>query len=219
MGGDVTMSLTRRELLVAAGGAAAAQITIPAVLRAGSAFGVGADPATANRNRLVVNYPFVNGVKTGHSFEAGFNFLGSVERQGRRVVLVIAGAPTEPGRAAAARKLAQWSFEAWDGRAFLEPGSSVGTARVQGGAARQVQLGVPRRFALAVSHGSSAKVSGTIEYLGPLRAPLAKGEQVARLTVHLEGQPDHELPLVTLEAVGAAGPIDRIIGGLLGLLE
>jgi uncharacterized protein (DUF1501 family) len=55
MGGDVTMSLTRRQLLVAAGGAAAAQVTLPAVIRAGaSAFAVGPDPATANRNRLVV---------------------------------------------------------------------------------------------------------------------------------------------------------------------
>jgi uncharacterized protein (DUF1501 family) len=54
MGGDVTMSLTRRELLVAAGGAAAAHVTLPVVFRAGAAFGAGADPATANRNRLVV---------------------------------------------------------------------------------------------------------------------------------------------------------------------
>jgi uncharacterized protein (DUF1501 family) len=54
MGGDVTMSLTRRQLLVAAGGAAAAHVTVPAMLRTGAAFGAGADPATSRRNRLVV---------------------------------------------------------------------------------------------------------------------------------------------------------------------
>jgi D-alanyl-D-alanine carboxypeptidase (penicillin-binding protein 5/6) len=163
--------------------------------------------------------PGADGIKTGHSFEAGFNFLGSVERQGRRVVLVIARAPTEPGRASAAHKLAEWGFTAWDSAAFLEPGQPVGEARVQGGAARQVRLGVPRRFALSIPHGSPAQVSGTIAYDGPLRAPMAKGQQVARLTVHLTGQPDHVLPLVALDDVGPAGPIDRIANGLLGLFE
>lgn len=163
--------------------------------------------------------PGADGIKTGRSFEAGFNFLGSVGRQGRRVVLVIAGAPTEPGRASAARKLAAWGFEAWDNAAFLEPGFVAGEARVQGGNARRVRLGVPRRYALAIPHGGSAVVNGTIAYNGPLRAPLAKGQQVARLTVRLAGQPDHVLPLVALDDVGPAGPIDRIANGLLGLLE
>ena len=163
--------------------------------------------------------PGADGIKTGHSFEAGFNYLGSVERQGRRMVLVIARAPTEPGRASAARKLAEWGFEAWDSAVFLDPGFAVGEAWVQGGNARGVRLGVPRRYALSISRGGSRVVSATITYDGPLRAPLAKGQQVARLTVHLAGQPDHVLPLVALDAIDPAGPIDRIANGLLGLLE
>ncbi len=163
--------------------------------------------------------PGADGIKTGHSFEAGFNYLGSVERQGRRVVLVIARAPTEPGRASAARKLAEWGFEAWDSAVFLDPGFAVGEAWVQGGNARGVRLGVPRRYALSIPRGGSRVVSATITYDGPLRAPLAKGQQVARLTVHLAGQPDHVLPLVALDAIDSAGPIDRIANGLLGLME
>jgi len=163
--------------------------------------------------------PGADGIKTGHSFEAGFNFLGSVERQGRRVVLVVARAPTEPGRTSAARKLAEWGFEAWNSAAFLDPGFVAGEARVQSGNARRVRLGVPRRYALSIPRGGSGDVSATIAYDGPLRAPIAKGQKVARLTVRLAGQPDHVLPLVALEDVGPAGPIDRIVNGLLGLLE
>ena len=163
--------------------------------------------------------PGADGIKTGHSFEAGYNFLGSVVRDGRRVVLVVGGSPSESARAAAAHSLGEWSFAAWDSRAFLALGMIVGTADVQGGDTRGVRLGVPRPFSIVVPKGADARVSGMILYDGPLRAPLAKGQRVARLVIHLEGQPDHVLPLVTLDAVGAAGPIDRIVSGLLGLFS
>ena len=160
-----------------------------------------------------------DGIKTGHSFEAGFSFLGSVNRNGRRLVLVIGRAPTEPRRAAAAKALAEWGYSAWDSRAFLTPGYVIGAAKVQGGAARNVPLGVPRGFALSQPMGAAGPISGRILYVGPLQAPLAKGQQVARLELHLAGQPVHTIPLVTTRAVAAAGPIDRIVNGLLGLLR
>ena len=159
-----------------------------------------------------------DGIKTGHSSEAGFNFLGSVNRGGRRLVVVIGHAATEPGRAAAATALAEWGYTAWDARAFLTPGFVVGAARVQGGAARSVPLGVPRSSTLTLPKGAAAQVSGRILYDGPLKAPLTKGEQVARLELSVVGQPIHTIPLVTLRSVSAAGPIDRIVNGLLGLV-
>jgi len=164
--------------------------------------------------------PGADGIKTGFTREAGFNFLGAVERQGRRLVVVIGGAPSEAARASASRSLAEWGYRAWDNRSFLTPGFVVGAARVQGGDVRQVQLTVPRAFALSLpSGGGSARVSGRIVYQGPLRAPLAKGQQVARLEIAMPGQPVHVLPLVTARAVGLAGTFDRIVAGLLGLVE
>ena len=182
-------------------------------------------PAMAWRGGLLRSHdPFAgvltgaDGIKTGHSFEAGFNFLGSVYRGGRRLVLVIGRAPTEPGRAAAAKALAEWGYGAWDSRAFLTPGFVVGAAKVQGGAVRSVPLSVPRGFALSQPKGAAVQISGRILYDGPLKAPLAAGQQVARLELHLAGQPVHTIPLVTTRAVAVAGPIDRIVNGLLGLL-
>ena len=160
-----------------------------------------------------------DGIKTGHSFEAGFNFLGSVSRNNRRLVLVIGHAATEPSRAKAAKALAEWGYRAWSSHTFLTPGFVIGTAQVQGGTTRKVALGVPRAFGLSLPNGSAAQISGRIIYAGPLLAPLRKGQQVGKLEVQIEGQPSHTLPLVTLSAVGAAGPIDRIANGLLGLIE
>ena len=163
--------------------------------------------------------PGADGIKTGHSYEAGFNFLGAVDRQGRRLVLVIGQAPTEPGRAAAAKAMAEWGYGAWHSLAFLAPGYVVGAAQVQNGARRAVPLTVPRAYSLALPNGAAGRVSGRIIYDGPLLAPIAKGQQVALLEVGLPGQPRHTLPLVAASAVTVAGPFDRIANALLGLWQ
>lgn len=161
--------------------------------------------------------PGADGIKTGHTREAGFNFLGAVERGGRRLVVVIGGAPSAPQRADAAERLAEWGYAAWRGVSFLAPGAIVGEATVQGGDRRTVALSVPRAFSLAVPRGQSAQVSGRIVYTGPIRAPFAAGLPVGRLELSMPGQPVHSLPLVTAAAVKQAGPFDRIVNALLGL--
>lgn len=161
--------------------------------------------------------PGADGIKTGHSYEAGFNFLGAVERDGRRLVVVIGGARTAPERAAAAKALAEWGYSAWRGVAFLPMGTIMGEARVQGGNQRRVALVVPRAYSLTLPLGENPKVSGKIVYQGPLKAPFEFGTPVGRLDVQIEGQPVHSLPLVTAEAISPAGPIDRIVNALLEL--
>ena len=163
--------------------------------------------------------PGADGIKTGHTFEAGFNFLGAVERDGRRLVLVIAGAQNEDLRAKASIGLAEWGYGAWDSCALLKAGQVIGSAQVQDGDARSVELLAPRAFSIAVPRGTAPKVATRIVYYGPLRAPFATGALVAGLAVEVEGQPVHYLPLVTARGVNKAGPIDRIVNGLLGLLR
>jgi serine-type D-Ala-D-Ala carboxypeptidase (penicillin-binding protein 5/6) len=177
------------------------------------------------RRQLISHDPFAetlpgaDGIKTGFTHEAGFTFLGAVERNQRRLVLVVGKVPTEPGRAAAATALAEWGYAAWDDAQFLKAGWVVGTAQVQDGAAREVPLAVPRAYALTLPADTSPRVSARIVYRGPLRAPIAKGAIVAELKVTIEGLPPHSLPLVATRGVAQAGPIDRIANGLLGLLE
>lgn len=170
----------------------------------------------ASRNPIAGVVPGADGIKTGHTREAGFTFLGAVERDGRRLVLVVGKSPTEADRARAARDIAEWGYAAWDGRPFLSADWVVGAVRVQGGDARSVPVAVARPFALSVPKGSQPKVTARIAYRGPVRAPIAAGQLVGGLEVRIEGQPPHYLPLVACRAVAKAGPIDRLVNGLLG---
>lgn len=173
----------------------------------------------SSRNPLTGLVAGADGIKTGHTREAGYTFLGAVERDGRRLVLVVGKAPSESTRATAARDLVEWGYSAWESRPFLAPEQVIGAIRVQGGDAREVPVAVARAFTLTVPKGTRPEVYATIHYDGPVRAPLVRGAAIGGLEVRIEGQPVHYLPLVTTKAVGAAGPIDRIVNGLLGLLE
>ncbi len=172
----------------------------------------------ANHDPFVGVVAGADGIKTGHTFEAGFNFLGSVKRGERRLVLVTGGAQNEDLRAKASRDLVEWGFSAWSSRILLGEGTRIGAARIQGGDARTVALTVGRRFTVAVPKGSNPEMKAQIFYRGPLQAPIAKGAPVAELQVQIAGQPTHSLPLVAAESVGVAGPLDRLINGLAGLV-
>ncbi|MFM5948647.1 MAG: D-alanyl-D-alanine carboxypeptidase family protein [Novosphingobium sp.] len=171
-----------------------------------------------SRNPFAGILPGADGIKTGHTREAGFTFLGAVERQGRRLVLVVGKVPNEAVRAQASRDLAEWGYSAWDSRPFLTPGFVVGDVKVQDGQAREVPVTIARPFTIAVPKGSNPRITARIVYDGPIRAPIAKGMLVGGIEVSIEGQPVHYLPLMSTSAVGKAGPIDRLVNALLGLL-
>ena len=170
-----------------------------------------------SRNPFAGILPGADGIKTGHTREAGYTFLGAVDRGGRRLVLVVGKVPSEAGRAAASRDLAEWGYQAWDSRPFLAPGAVLGAVKVQDGDQREVPVTIARPFTIAVAQGTRPRISARIIYDGPIRAPIAKGMLVGGLEVAIEGQSVHYLPLMSTSAVGKAGAIDRIVNALLGL--
>ena len=172
----------------------------------------------ASRNPFAGKFAGADGIKTGHTKEVGYNFLGAAERDGRRLVLLIGGAPSEAARAEAARDLAEWGYTAWDSRPFVTKGQVVGQALVQDGSARTVDLVPLRDWRLAVPHQGTARVTTRIVYRGPLRAPIEAGQVVAGLEVTVAGLPPHDIPLATRQRVTRAGPFDRVVNGLLGLV-
>ncbi len=172
----------------------------------------------ANHDPFIGVVPGADGIKTGHTYEAGFNFLGTVERGNRRLAVVTGGAQNEDLRAKASRGLIEWGYSAWSSRILLGEGTRIGAARIQGGDTRTVPLTVARRFTVAVPVGSNPAMKARILYQGPLRAPIAKGAPVAELEIQIAGQPAHSIPLVAAESVGVAGPLDRLINGLAGLV-
>lgn len=161
-----------------------------------------------------------DGIKTGYTREAGYNFVGSVQRGGRRLLLVIGGAPTSEARARAARDLAEWGFAAWTAHSILPQGAIIGHAQVQGGSVRQIGLALTRPVALTLAQGAPSPggpIPGRVVYNGPIKAPVAAGTVVATLLVEPPGLPVQRIPLRAATAVQRGGIIDRTIAGLIGM--
>ncbi len=172
--------------------------------------------AQSNRDPLIGRVEGADGIKTGYTNEAGHGYLGSAERNGRRLIMVVAGVSRQSVRNAAARDYIEWGFSAFDQRRLFDQAERVGHARVQGGAGRKVALVTDRIVRMNVKRRTSSKVRMTIEYDGPLRAPIQAGDRVARLRVEAAGVEPAILPLYAEHGVEQAGFFDRLLNGLIG---
>ena len=97
----------------------------------GKTLGSGADITQANRNPLLGKVAGADGLKTGHTEEAGYGFTGSAEQNGRRLIMVIAGLDSFNQRISESVRLMQWGFNAWQAKPLFKAGTNVGTAQVQ----------------------------------------------------------------------------------------
>jgi serine-type D-Ala-D-Ala carboxypeptidase (penicillin-binding protein 5/6) len=184
----------------------------------GKTLGSGADITQANRNPLLGRVPGADGLKTGHTDEAGYGFTGSADQNGRRLIMVIAGLDSFNQRIEESVKLMSWGFNAWQSKPLFKAGTAVGSARVQMGSDDEVALVAQRNIAVTIPAGILSKVTSTrIRYQGPVKAPIAKGQHIADLVVTTtEGE--QVTPLVAAEAVEEAGFFTRAWIGLKQLL-
>ncbi len=161
-----------------------------------------------------------DGMKTGHTAEAGYNFLGSAERDGRRLLMVVAGGKSIETRAAASRALLEWGFAAWSLQPLFAAGATVAQARVQNGAARRVALSAPYAIHAVNPRGVEMGAGPALRliYQGPLVAPIVRGQMVAELEITQPDQTSSRVPLYAAESIALAGPLDRLGNGLAGLL-
>lgn len=171
-----------------------------------------------NHDPITGIIPGADGIKTGFTNQAGYGFLGSAERGGRRLIMVVAGSPTGRARNDAARSLIEWGFDAFDSHPLFHKGSYIGDASVQDGSARTVALIAPDNIGFALPRGHDAEVDLEIRYEGPLRAPIRAGEQVAELVITPKGMPSSHVPLVARDGVAEAGLVRRLANGLVDLL-
>lgn len=172
-----------------------------------------------NRDPVTGIVAGADGIKTGHTREAGYNFLGSAARDGARLVMVVAGARSEAERAAASRALLEWGFTAWQRQPLFKAGQVVASARVQGGDAREVKLAAMLPIHATWQGNGEPETRIVLHYRGPLQAPLAKGAKVAELEIRTADGGSGRVPLVTAHVVNKAGPLDRLLNGLIGLFS
>jgi D-alanyl-D-alanine carboxypeptidase (penicillin-binding protein 5/6) len=181
----------------------------------GKTLGSGSAITQANRNPLLGRVPGADGLKTGHTEEAGYGFTGSAEQNGRRLVMVVAGLDSFNQRISESVRLMQWGFNAWQAKPLFKAGTTVGSAKVQLGDDSEVALVAPRDLAITIPAGVLSKVGGMkIRYQGPVKAPIAKGQHIADLVVTTSDSGEQVMPLVAAEAIGEAGFFTRAWIGL-----
>ena len=166
----------------------------------------------------ILGVPGADGIKTGWTDEAHYTFLGSAMRGGRRLVMVLAGVPTAPQRARAARALIEWGFAAWDTHPLLAAGVPVGTVAVDGGLASEVPVVTPRAYSVTVPKGARPQVTMHFIPRGALVAPVARGQEVGDLEVRVAGEAPYRVPLVAGASVAQGNMMQRWLARVRGAL-
>lgn len=183
----------------------------------GTQLGSGKAIDQANRDPLLGRVEGADGLKTGHTDEAGYGFTGSAQQNGRRLVMVIAGLGSSNQRIAESVRFMEWGFHAWQTRPIVAKGRNVASAEVQLGTATHVGLVAPTALSVTLPAGSSPDIRLHVAYDGPIKAPIRAGQHIADLIVTAPDVPAQRLPLVADHDVAAAGFFGRAWAGLIGL--
>jgi D-alanyl-D-alanine carboxypeptidase (penicillin-binding protein 5/6) len=154
-----------------------------------------------------------DGLKTGHTEEAGYGFTGSAQQGGRRLVMVVAGLTSSGQRQEQSVAFMNWGFNAWTAKPLVRKGTLVQNAEVQQGDARMVGLVAPKDLTVTIPAGLGSDLRTKVVYQGPLKAPIAAGQHVADLVVSGPDMAPQRLPLVAAAPVGEAGFFGRIMAG------
>lgn len=170
-----------------------------------------------NHDPMLGRVAGADGIKTGFTRQAGYNYLGSAQRDGRRLVLVVAGTDRPAVRAEAARAYIEWGFTHFATRKLFPAGKSVAVAQVQNGSKTAVPLMAAHPVVISYERGTTPDISMTIHYNGPLQAPLKAGAAVAELEITIKGQRPFRTELVAAQTVARANWWQRIRNGFVGI--
>ncbi|HEX2764861.1 MAG TPA: D-alanyl-D-alanine carboxypeptidase family protein [Allosphingosinicella sp.] len=184
----------------------------------GKTLGSNAPITQANRNPLLGRVPGADGLKTGHTEEAGYGFTGSAAQSGRRIIMVVAGLSSFNQRIEESVKFIDWGFRAWKAQPLYKRGDKVADAKVQLGGDDEVGLVAPRDLAVTLPAGiGTSNIKVSVVYDGPIKAPITAGQPLAQLVISTPDTPPQSVPLVAEKAVGKAGFFGRIWAGLASL--
>ncbi|MEO0624176.1 MAG: D-alanyl-D-alanine carboxypeptidase family protein [Pseudomonadota bacterium] len=163
-----------------------------------------------NRNPLLGLGVGADGLKTGHTEEAGYGLVASAVRGDRRVVLVVTGLESEAQRKQEAERLINWAFRAFETRRLFTAGQALANAGVWIGAQSTVPLAPVRDVVLTIPFGTTGEPVLTAEFAAPIEAPIEAGAELGTLRVEMDGIEDLTVPLVATEAVERGGFLARM---------
>jgi D-alanyl-D-alanine carboxypeptidase (penicillin-binding protein 5/6) len=160
-----------------------------------------------NRNPLLKDYPGADGMKTGYTQEAGYGLVGSASRDGRRLVMVVAGLKTAKERKEEAQKILDWGFRLFRSVDVYAANDRVGAARVWGGTQNWVDLVTPTAVRLALTQAEQQSVEVKLHYNGPLIAPVKARQEVGSVHFVANGATFAEIPVFTAADVAEEASI------------
>ena len=168
-------------------------------------------PANAsNRNPLLRLGIGADGLKTGHTQEAGYGLAGSVLQNGRRIVFAFSGTESDAARAAEAERISSWAFRNFALKTVSKAGEVLGEAPVFLGSQYTVGLTTAEDLAALVPALDRDGLKGEITFNAPIPAPIVAGQELATLTLRATGLPDRIVPWVAASDVPQAGVFGRV---------
>ena len=163
-----------------------------------------------NRNPLLYKNMGADGLKTGHTDEAGYSLTASVVRGDRRIIMVLGGLPTMKARAEESERLADWAFREFDDYRLFAAGDKVDDAEVWLGTLARVPLTVEKDLVITLSRSARKNMQVAEQYDSPIPAPVKKGEAVGEIVVTAPDTPQQQMPLVAGADVGRMDAMGRI---------
>ncbi len=168
-------------------------------------------PANANnRNPLLKLGIGADGLKTGHTEEAGYGLVGSVKQGDRRIIFAVSGMASEKERAGEAERIASWAMRQFALKTVAKAGVRLAAAEVHLGEAPTVGLVPAQDLTLLMPALAHDGLKAEVVYTGPLSAPIAKGQQIAMLVIERPDMETVEIPLVAETDVAKGGFIKRL---------
>lgn len=162
-----------------------------------------------SRNPLLTMEIGADGLLTGTTPEGTHQLVGSAVQDGRRLIVAVAGLESVQERALEARKLLEWGFRRFELRSLFPAGTRVGEASVYGGSSGFVQLKVAQDLRLPILRASQNQASLRVVYRGPVLAPIAEGQAIAKLEILVENRVIQTVPLMAAEAVPKGSVLAR----------
>lgn len=164
-----------------------------------------------NRNPLLEMNIGADGLKTGYIKESGYGLVGSAVQDGQRLIVVVHGAETPKDRANDAKRLLEWGFRNFESRRLFPEGDNIAEIRVFGGDSRYVPVVGKGPIYLLSPRGGGDKFVARVHYRGPVIAPIARGQQVARLRITRGNNIALEVPLYAAADIGEGSLVQRAL--------
>ena len=171
-----------------------------------------------NRNPLLYSMPNADGLKTGHTEEAGFCLTASAKKGERRLIEVMTGMNSNKERSEEAERLMEWGFREFNNYNLLNKGQEIAEIPVVFGNEKEVRLVVPETVKRTLKKSQASKIKMTAVYDKPVKAPVAAGDKLGEVRIELDGQEMENVPLVAdrnIEKLGFFGRIGQNLKYLL----